>query len=232
MSKSRFPEIHRAKRRSNRPSASRARRTVRNTAARAVAHPLRTARRIADVARLTFLVCRLRTMASFLQSSFVRAKSILPRDLIGGPERSLDVVSGRRSSGHDRRGTGGASEDEIRSSTEDSSSARSSHHGTVSSVHGGIGADSRDWDLRAPRPLDPLGRQTLLLSRFAPIGPSSAECTACSAMRSTVAPGQTISTAESGTTRERRPLRRRNVPSRPVSSRLTRPRDRPSQRTT
>jgi hypothetical protein len=94
-----------------------------------------------------------------LHSSVVRAKSVSVTVPISGNESNVDAVSGRRSVGHERRGTGGASEDEIRSSMEDRSSSRSSHQGRVSSAHDGIGAELGDWrDLRDRRPLDSLGR--------------------------------------------------------------------------
>jgi hypothetical protein len=216
MSRLRSPATQIARRRSTRPRINRPRPKRRVPKARAANHRPGMAPSVARVARQPLCPCRCNKTASFAERLLMYAKTFPTNRRIAEAGRKPDLRAWPRDAARERPGSEGRSGGPLRPSGPGCWSRTSSHHGTVSS---------------SQRDLDP--STSVVVSASAGTerrGLRAPSCVSGSAMRSRDAAGHTVSIAESGNTRERRPLSRRNVPSRPGSNRLTRPRGRPSAR--
>jgi hypothetical protein len=211
-----LPATQTASRMRSRPSRNRALVTRFAPNARAAKHCLPTVRSPMRVTRQPRLNPRNTSATSFRELSLISSES---------SRRALPPLKARcRIALQGSLGTEGKC-DGVAVSPAKWSSETSSHQGTVSSSHGSLDV------LAAKFPSDAFcdlsSRRPRLVKCLSGVFPSLSLGTSGSAMTSIDAAGHTLSTAETGTTRERRPPTRRKAAPWGVANRLTRPRCRP-----
>ena len=211
-----LPATQTASRMSSRPSRKRPLVTRFAPNARAAKHCLPTMRSPMRVTRQPCRNPRSTSATSFRESTLISSES---------SRRALPPLKARcRIALQGSLGTKGKCAG-VAASPAKRSSETSSHQGTVSSSHDGLDVLAAKFPSYAFCG-SPSRRPRLVKCRLGVL-PSLSLGASGSAMTSIDAVGHTLSTAETGTTRERRPPSRRKAAPWGVANRLTRPRCRP-----